>query len=137
MIHRYANWTHKQASSAQCSPALAVLGLVAAFAVVVYVYRQVIMTTVIDAVLAAVGVALFTGAVVLTISTIRWYLRQSRARAATVTIVDSKLEPVDWPTPATDADVAAISDEAAWLAGGVELAFSPDGKSLVARDKAK
>lgn len=135
MIHKYAQWTRRQASSAQCSPALAVLGCVVAFAVVVYIYRQVIMTTIIDAVLAAVGVAMFVGAIAVTISTIRWY--RKRSRAVTVEIVDSKMAAPDtWSRRRTDdAEVAAISDEAEWLASGVELAFSPDGKKLVARDK--
>jgi hypothetical protein len=137
MIHRYAQWTRRQASSAQCSPALAVLGMVVAFAVVVYIYRQVILTTVITAALAAVSVAVFVGAIALTISTLRWY--RKRSRAVTAEIVDSKLEPPDtWTRRRTDdAEVAAISDEAEWLASGVELAFTPDGKSLVARGKAK
>lgn len=130
IIHGYAQWTRRQASTAQCSPALAILGLIAAMAITVYIYRQVIMTTIITAVLAAVGIAMFTGAVAVTISTIRWY--RQRDKAVTATIVDSRLEPL----PATDDSVAAISDEADWLArGGVELAFSPDGKSLVSRDK--
>lgn len=136
MIHKYARWTRRQASSAQCSPALAVLGCVITFAVVVYLYRQVIMTTVIDAVLAAVGVAVFTGAIAVTISTIRWY--RKREKPVTAEIVSSTTEsiPDTWTKVADDAETAAISEEAEWLASGVELAFSPDGKSLVARDKA-
>src|SRR4249919_894173 len=85
MLHRYATWTRKQASTAQCSPALAAAGIVVVMGIVIYVYRQVIMTTIIDAVLAAVGVALFVGAVALTLSTIRWYRRKAaeeRARMA-------------------------------------------------------
>jgi hypothetical protein len=130
MIHRYAEWTRKRASTAQCSPALAALGCVVVFAIVVYVYRQVIMTTIIDAVLAAVGVALFTGAVAVTISTIRWYRRKAAQEASA-----KPAEDIHWPMPTDDAGVAAIHDEAEWLASGVELAFSPDGKSLVSRDK--
>ena len=115
------------------------LGLIVAFAIVVYVYRQVIMTTIIDAVLAAVGVALFIGGVALSISAFRWYRRQHRALKAEAVVVDSKLEPPDtWTRRRTDdEEVAAISDEAEWLASGVELAFSPDGKKLVARTKAE
>lgn len=136
MIHKYARWTRRQASSAQCSPALGVLGMFVAFAIVVYIYRQVIMTTIIDAVLAAVGIAIFTAAIAVTISTIRWYRKHQKV--ATVEILDSKLAMPDTCTKVTDdAETAAISDEAEWLASGVELAFSPDGKSLVARDKAK
>lgn len=136
MIHRYAQWTRRQASSAQCSPALGILALIAAFAVTVYIYRQVILTTILDAVLAAAGVAVFVGTIMVTISTIRWY--RKRQKVVTAQIIDSKMEPTDihWPKQTDDAEVAAISDEAEWLASGVELAFSPDGKKLVARDKA-
>lgn len=135
MIRRYAQWTRRQASSAQCSPALVLLGCIAAFAVVVYVYRQVILTTIEDAVLAAAGVAVFTGTILVTISTLRWY--RKRQRAVTAEIVSSKLEsiPDTWTKTTDEVEVKAISDEAEWLASGVELAFSPDGKSLVARDK--
>lgn len=138
MIHRYAQWTRRRASTAQCSPALGVLGLIVAFAVVVYIYRQVILTTIEDAVLAAFGVSVFVAITAVTISTARWYRRQSRARAATATILESRMElPDTWTKTTDDAGVAAISDEAEWLAGGVELAFSPDGKTLVSRDKTK
>jgi hypothetical protein len=133
MLHRYATWTRKQGSTAQCSPALAAAGIIVAMGIVIYVYRQVILTTIITAALAAVSVAVFIGALALTISTIRWYRRKTadeRARmAAPVTMVPK------WPAETDDKETAAISDEAEWLASGVELAFTPDGKSLVARDK--
>lgn len=135
---RYANWTIKQGSTAQCSPALAAAGLVVCAGIVIYVYRQVIMTTIITAVIAAVSVCVFTGAIALTISTLRWYRRQAarqrEAMAAPVTMVPA------WPgehRTADDADAKAISDEADWLASGVELAFSPDGDKLVAKEKSK
>jgi hypothetical protein len=134
MLHGYANWTRKQASTAQCSPALAAAGLVVAIGIVIYVYRQVILTTIITAALAAVSVAVLIGALALTISTLRWYRRKAadeHARmAAPITMVPS------WPTEdrvTDDADAAAISKEAEWLASGVELAFSPDGKTLKAK----
>jgi hypothetical protein len=105
-----------------------VAGLVVCFVIVVYIYRQVILTTVITAVIAAVSVCVLVGAVALTLSTIRWYRRQ---QARYQQIVAGAAEPI----VAADTDAAAISDEADWLATGVELAFSPDGKNLVARDK--
>ena len=112
----------------QCSPALAVAGLILCAGIVIYVYRQVIMTTVITAVIAAVSVCVLVGAVALTLSTFRWYRRQqARYREIAAGEVPAIV--------ATDTDAAAISDEADWLATGVELAFSPDGKNLVARDK--
>jgi hypothetical protein len=126
-MKRYAAWTRKQASTAQCSPALGVLAMIIAFAVTVYIYRQVILTTIIDAVAAAVGIAIFTGAVAVTISTIRWYRKKEKKVQAE--IISSTMEPV----PTTDNAEQAISDEADWLASGVELAFSPDGKTLKAK----
>src|SRR4249920_1043876 len=79
MLHRYATWTRKQASTAQCSPALAAAGIVVVMGIVIYVYRQVILTTIITAALAAVSVAVFIGAIALTISTIRWYRKKAAA----------------------------------------------------------
>ena len=134
MLHGYAAWCRKRAGTAQCSPALTAAGLVLCLGIVIYVYRQVIMTTIITAVIAAVSVCVLVGALALTLSTIRWYRRKAaeeRARmAAPVTMVPS------WPVEdrvADDADAAAISKEAEWLASGVELAFSPDGKTLKAK----
>jgi ethanolamine utilization protein EutP (predicted NTPase) len=89
---------------------------------VIYVYRQVILTTLLTAVAAAVSVALLVGAVALTVSTVRWYRRRAKAMAA---------EPsgaVALATVTDDADTAAISAEADWLAGaGSELVFDKDG----------
>lgn len=136
MIHRYAQWTRKQASSAQCSPALGILALIVAFAVTVYIYRQVILTTILDAVLAAAGVAVFVGTIMVTVSSIRWY--RKRQRAVKAEIVSSTMEPLPdtWTKTTDDADTAAISAEADWLAStGVELAFSPDGKTLKVKGK--
>jgi hypothetical protein len=137
MLHRYATWTRKQASTAQCSPALAAAGFIVVMAAVIYVYRQVILTTIITAALAAVSVAVFIGAIALTISTIRWYRKKAAAERARMVAAPVTMVP-SWPTEARvtdDAEAAAISEEAEWLAGGVELAFSPDGKTLVSRDK--
>jgi len=134
MLHSYAAWCRKRAGTAQCSPALAAAGCLVVLAAVIYVYRQVILTTIITAVIAAVSVCVLVAAVAVTLSTLRWYRRRAadeRARmAAPVTMVP------DW-NPADrvsdDADAAAISEEADWLASGVELAFSPDGKTLKAK----
>lgn len=129
-MRRYAEWCRRQGKTAQCSPVLGVLGILFVMAVVIYTYRQIIVTTIIDAVLAAVGVAIFVATIAVTISTIRWYRKKSAVPRAE--IISSETVPIK---PTTDADTAAISDEADWLASGVELAFGPDGKTLVARDK--
>jgi len=115
-------------SQMNCSPALAGLGMLIVIGAVIYVYRQVIMTTIITAVLAAVAVAVFTGAIAVTISTLRWYRRKSKELAvATVTIA----APDTWTKEeeeVTDADVAALSAEADDLASaGTELIFDNDG----------
>jgi hypothetical protein len=132
MIHKYAQWTRKRANTAQCSPALAALGMIVVFGAVIYVYRQVILTTIEDAVMAAVGVCVFVGALALTLSTIRWYRRKAAEERARMASVPETMVPA-WAAAdrVTDDDEAkAISDEADWLASGVELAFSPDGKTL-------
>jgi len=119
---RYADWCRKQGSTAQCSPALGVLAFLVVFGCVVYVYREVIMTTIITAVLAAVGVALCVGAVAFTVSTLRWYRKRSRAMAADPSGATALA------TATSDADVEAIGAEADWLAdAGSELVFDKDG----------
>jgi hypothetical protein len=119
---RYADWCRKQASTANCSPALMVLGMIVVAGAVIYVYRQVILTTLLTAVAAAVSVALLTGAVALIVSTVRWYRKRSRAMAA---------EPsgaVALATATDDEEATAISREADWLAdAGSELVFDKDG----------
>jgi hypothetical protein len=136
MIHRYAEWTRRQANSAQCSPALAALACVIALGIAVYVYRQVILTTIITAALAAVAVAVFVGTVIVVISTLRWY-RKSRKAEPTLAMP----APDTWTRtePATDVTAEAdISAEADWLAAeGIELAFSPDGKTLKVKNTSK
>lgn len=119
---RYADWCRKRAGTAQCSPALMIIGLIVVAGAVIYVYRQVILTTLITAVAAAVSVALLVGAVALTVSTVRWYRRRAKAMAA---------EPsgaVALATATDDAETTAISREADWLAdAGSELVFDKDG----------
>jgi hypothetical protein len=128
MLHSYAAWCRKRAGTAQCSPALAAAGILLVLGIVIYVYRQLIITTIIDAVLAAVCVCVLVATVAVVLSTLRWYRRKAadeRARmAAPVTMVPH------WPAEdrvVDDDDAAAISKEAEWLASGVELAFGPDG----------
>ena len=119
---RYADWCRKQGSTAQCSPALGVLAFIVVAGAVCYVYRQVILTTLITAALAAVSVAVLGFAVAVTVSTTRWYRKRQKAMAA---------EPsgaVALATIAGDEDTAAITKEADWLAdAGSELVFDKDG----------
>ena len=100
MLHRYATWTRKQASTAQCSPALAAAGFIVVMAAVIYVYRQVILTTIITAALAAVSVAVFIGAIALTISTIRWYRKKAAAERARMVAAPVTMVP-SWPRTAS------------------------------------
>lgn len=111
----------KQGRSAQCSPALGILGIIVAAGIVCYVYRQVILTTLITAVLAAVSVAVLIGTVAIVLSTLRWYRRQPK---------EAKLpaDPQDWPAPTEE---EAIERDADLLASGVELSFDPDGNLKV------
>jgi len=119
---RYADWCRKQGSTAQCSPALGVLGILVVMGTVIYVYRQIIMTTIITAVLAAVGVAVFVGAVAFAVSTWRWYQKRQKLMAA------DPSGAVAIQTVTDDADVKAIGAEADWLAdAGSELVFDKDG----------
>jgi len=119
---RYADWCRKQGSTAQCSPAFGVLAILVVMGAVIYVYRQVIMTTIITAVLAAVGVAACVGAVAFTVSTVRWYRKRQKLMAADPSGATALATVTD------DADVAAIGAEADWLAeAGSELVFDKDG----------
>lgn len=131
MIGKYANWCRKRASTAQCSPVLGVLGILVVVAAVVYVYREVILQTLLTALLAIVAVAAIVALGALTLSTVQWYRRRARRLAAAIP-APATAEPQDtpnWPgQPTTDEEAKALSDEADWLASGVELAFGPDGK---------
>lgn len=119
---RYADWCREQGRTAQCSPAFGVIGILAVLAAVIYVYRQVIMTTIITAVFAAVGVAVFVGAIALTLNTLRWYRKRARLMTADPSGATALATATD------DADVKALSAEADWLAGaGSELVFDKDG----------
>lgn len=129
ILKRYAEWCRKRASTAQCSPVLGVLGILAVAAAVVYVYRQVILQTLLTALLAIAAVAAIVALGALTLSTVQWYRRRAAALAAAIP-APATAEPQDtpnWPGQSTEADEAAISEEADWLASGVELAFGPDG----------
>lgn len=72
MMNRYAAWCRKQGSSAQCSPGAIVLGLIAVVAIVCYVYRQVILDTLI---MVGIGVGILCGsalAIAITANALKW-----------------------------------------------------------------
>lgn len=130
MMKWYIDWTRRRARTANCSPVLGVLGILAVAAVVVYVYRQVILDTLLTALLAILAVTAIVALGALTLSTVQWYRRRARKLAAAIPApATADPEDIHWPAPKAtmDADEAAISEEADWLASGVELAFGPDG----------
>lgn len=130
MIHRYAEWTRRQGRSAQCSPALALAGMIIGACIIGYVYREVVLKTVEVTAIFMAGVAASSIAIAFTVNAIRYH----RARRRIVR-VEAEPVPDTWTAPVTTTltDEEAISREADWLAGGVELAFSPDGKTLKAK----
>jgi len=120
---RYGDWCRRQGRTAQCSPALGVLGMIVVFAGVIYVYRQIILTTIMTAVLAALGVALMVGAVALTVNTVRWYRKRERAMA----LDPSASAALDY-LPDRDLDRETLRREVDWLAdAGSELVFDSEG----------
>jgi len=130
LLHRYAEWTRRQAGTTQCHPAFVVAGVLLAMAITAYIYREVIYQTLLAAVAAIAIVAAVAACTAIIVSTVRWYRRQPRTAPAVATAL---AEPV-LEDEVTDEDVRALSREADWLADeGVELAWSPDGKSLRAK----
>jgi len=136
-MKRYREWTIRQGSTAQCSPALMVVGCIVVLAAVFYVYREVILTTLLDAVLAAVGIALLVGAGAVVVNTLRWYRRQQAAAALDAEQLAMDYEARDtWTKTVDTAEAAAISGEADRLAeAGTELVFTPDGSLAVRNSK--
>lgn len=119
---RYAAWTRRNGGTLQCSPALGVLAVIVVFGAVIYVYREIILTTLLTAVAAAIAVSVFAGAIAVTVSTFRWYRKRSRAMAV------HPSGAVAVSTLADDENVKAISKEADWLAAqGSELVFDSEG----------
>jgi hypothetical protein len=123
----YRDWVLKRAGTAQCSPALMVLGLIVVACIIAYVYRQMIINTLIMAGIVIGSVCGAAVVIALTVNFLRWNHR--RAKASIDQALATPLEPQDTvPGTVTEEDAAAISREADWLASGVELAFDPDGK---------
>jgi hypothetical protein len=124
MINR---WMRKQAAQCNCSPALALAGCLIAMGIACYVYREVILQTIAAAFAITVAAGAIGAVVAIAVSTVRWYGRQPKPAQAEAQVIQASV--------VTEDDAAAISREADWLANGVELAFSPDGKTLVMKDK--
>jgi hypothetical protein len=140
MYKRYKDWTIRQASTAQCSPALGVVFLLAILGCTIYIYRHVIEDTLLIAAIAVLAVTI-VAVIAGTIVTVLRHSKQTATASAPATI-QGTTEPafaVDGqtlrePATITQEDADAISAEADWLASGVELAFSPDGKKLVKKE---
>jgi|SRR5215471_14576409 len=107
----------------QMSPALSVLILVVGICAIVYVYRRIIIDTLLTMLLAIGLLAAVIFSLAFIASSIRWYRRRRKLAAGTQ------------PMPVLgESDRDEMAKDADWLAGsGVELAFSPDGSSLVVR----
>jgi hypothetical protein len=152
MKERYRGWVLRRARTAQCSPALVVLGMLVALGIVIYIYRELILRTIEIALLAAFTVAAVTAAIAVTLNTIKWYRRrtamdrQAQARtpedvgtvaglalatgdpASAVRVLDAK------PYDSVSAEADRMAEEADWLeADEVDLAVGPDGKLKVRR----
>jgi len=122
MLRKYADWTRRRGGTLQCSPALGVLAGLVVFGAVIYIYREIILTTIEVALIAAASVAVFAGVLMITISTLRWYRKRSKAMAANPSGATALATMTD------DVEVSAISKEADWLAdAGSELVFDKDG----------
>lgn len=144
---------YRSASRANCSPVLGVLAFLVAMGITIYIYRDAIVHAII---IAGEATGIVCGSAILisiTFNTVMWYRR--RAKAAQ----DAQAVPASSPSrfmdglhyhgvspasagpgksplvPTTIDAEEAITAEADWLAAeGVELAFSPDGKTLKAKE---
>ncbi len=140
MIHRYAEWCRRRAGTAQCSPALIFLGMFLALGIVIYIYRQVIITTVLVTLIAVGSVALTAALVAVTLNTIRWHRRRTIAHQLALQNAGTTVPAV------VDVDGVRVIDgrvvdekaartmeaEAGWLeADEVDLSMGPDGKLKV------
>lgn len=123
----------RQCSRANLPPAVvALLGLIA-FAITVYLYRHIILETLIALAEAAGLILLIMGVVALTINAVRWNRRRSKAAIANATGIPVEAQPPGELIPGADKD--QMERDAKWLANpGTELAWSPDGKSLRAKE---
>jgi len=117
---------------AQCSPAGVGVFLLAGIIVTVWIYHKVIVETLVIATCTIFALAFLFGMTKLAMLYVRWHRAKPREIPATVVAVGAA--PASVPAKVKDAD--AITAEADWLSeDAVELAFSPDGKTLKAKVK--
>jgi hypothetical protein len=123
----------RAAGRANCSPALIVLGMLVVVAAVCYVYRQVIIDTLLTVLIAAGCVAGIVIAVAVTLNGVKWHRRKALEHAsALAALPEPDLTGTPFGPEVTVMDVKRIGAEADWLAAeGSELAFTDDGKLVV------
>ena len=107
-----------------CNPFIIVIGFIVGLIIVCKIYYHVILDTLMIAGLSIVGILIAFGIGVFIHSSFKW----NRSRP----IVSPDAEPE--PEPVLT-DEQKITAEADWLASGIELAFSPDGKTLIYKDE--
>lgn len=103
-MNKYKEWCIRQGSQAQCSPGLIVLGIVAVVAAVCYVYRNLIINTLID-----LGIVLgcLLGAIAICMALAHGISYQRRVRAEQPLLVtDPSAQP-------SEAEVDAVLGNAA------------------------
>jgi hypothetical protein len=104
-----------------------VAGTVVVACIVAYIYREVIIHTLIMAGIAVGIVCGLIAIVVLTVNFLRWSKREQHKRVNAAIEAGRAAAAVE-AEPIDDEKAKEIAREADWLASGVELAFDPDGK---------
>jgi hypothetical protein len=137
-------WMERRAGTANCSPALVVLGCVIAIAITCYIYRHIIIETLI-AFAAAAGILLLLVAVIaLVVNARRYQKRRTQALIDAPLAKDTEpmtqlAEPIDGSPVAAmpkPVDAEAMARTAEWLAEeGTELAWTSDGKLVAKGDQ--
>jgi hypothetical protein len=79
MMNRYCNWTRRQVSSAQCSPAFGFVVIALGLAVTIYMYRRIILDTLEVAGLATLGLGLATGLIFAIVKAFSWQTHRAPA----------------------------------------------------------
>jgi len=133
----------RQCGRLNFSPAMSVLCILIALAVIVYVYRHLIIMTLLYFLLAAGILFAIMATVALAVNYYRWQKRRTEAaisaeikahgagieRSGSLT---APLPDADMPRPVSPEDMRRTAD---WLSNpGTELTWSADGKTLTAKD---
>ncbi len=128
----------KSIQKVQCSPSLVAVGIMFIGVVWVYVYRKTILEILLWSafVIACVGAAILVAVIIVII--IRWHRERATERHADIKAKIAHLGPAFGQDEATgmldSKSDGVISAEADWLSDtAVELAWSPDGKTLKAK----